>query len=205
MTSACPVRQSFSGGGPPSSFVDFVASCETSPTRIIPKDPEIGWDMTLEFKKTAPITPNLFMSNQLTTNLTLKSAAFSRVFPGFLRASQRLFCSPTRGQSHVTICPRESYVAGPRFDPLYLISRLMCLHVSYPPLTRPLTPLCGPFGAFLRALGEGRGSAFARRLRRDKESHPRAQPSAVEARSYSSRQEVTMQPLAGPLRPTASS
>jgi len=55
--------------------------------------------MTLEFKKNAPITPNLFMRNQLTTKLTLKSAAFSRVFPGFLRASQRAFCSPTRGQS----------------------------------------------------------------------------------------------------------
>jgi hypothetical protein len=93
--------------------------------------------MTLEFKKTAPITLNLFMSNHLTTKLTLKSAAFSRVFPGFLRASQRLFCSPTRGQSHVTICPRESYVAGPRFDPLCLISRLMCLHLSYPPLRVP--------------------------------------------------------------------
>jgi hypothetical protein len=54
--------------------------------------------MTLELKKTAPITPNLFMSNDLTTKLTLKSAAFSRVFPGFLRASQRLCCSRTRGQ-----------------------------------------------------------------------------------------------------------
>jgi hypothetical protein len=91
------------------------------------------------------------MSNQLTTKLTLKSAAFSRVFPGFLRASQRAFCSPTRGQSHVTICPRENYVAGPLFDPLCLISRLMCLHLSYPPLTRPLTPRGGPLRSFAAA------------------------------------------------------
>jgi hypothetical protein len=147
------------------------------PARIIPKDPEIGGDMTLEFKKTAPITPNLLMSNQLATKATLKSAAFSRVFPGFLRASQRLFSvlfSDARAVSHGTTCPRESYVEEPLFDPLCLISRLMCLRVSYLPRTRPLTPLCGPLrlrssppicvslripsaSSVLRALGEGRG------------------------------------------------
>jgi hypothetical protein len=127
MTSACPVRHSFSGGGSllpcPSSpsFVDFVASCETSPTRIIPKDPEIGGDISLEFKKTAPITPNLFMSNQLTTKLTLKSAAFSRVFPGFLRASQRLFCSPTRGQSRTLPFAHEKVTSR---DPASILSAL---------------------------------------------------------------------------------
>ena len=42
------------------------------------------------------------MSNQLTTKLTLKSAAFSRVFPGFLHASR--VCSVLRGAGSLARC-----------------------------------------------------------------------------------------------------
>jgi hypothetical protein len=91
------------------------------PARIIPKDPERGGDISLEFKKTAPITPNLFMRNQLTTKLTLNSAAFSRVFPGFLRASQRLLCFPTRVQPRTLPLTHEKVTSR---DPSSILSAL---------------------------------------------------------------------------------